>query len=160
MAKEIEKKFLVDKDKLPELKNGKHYIQGYLSTNPHIRFRVINDLVIITIKSFKENMSVRNEWEFKNKMSKTEISELLKLSVSKPIEKSRYEVGYEKLIWEIDVYQGMNEGLITVDVELEDIIQEINFPIWARKDMDITNDPKYFNVNLGNNPYSKWNNKQ
>jgi len=156
MAKEIEKKFLVNRDKLPDLKDGQCFVQAYLSLDPHIRIRIIDDSVTVTIKNLHEDKSIRDEWEFNNKMTKPEIDGLLKLAINKPIEKIRYRVKVSDFIWEIDVYQGNNKGLVTAEVELKDINQKINYPDWIIKDREITNDPKYFNVSLGNNPYSEW----
>lgn len=158
MAKEIEKKFLVNRDKLPQLKDGQYFVQAYLSLDPHIRIRIIDDSVTVTIKNLHEVKSIRDEWEFNNKMTKPEIDELLKLAINKPIEKIRYVVKVSDLIWEIDVYQGNNNGLITAELELKDINQKINYPDWIIKEKEITNDPLYFNVNLGNKPYKDWNN--
>ena len=158
MAKEIEKKYLVFKNKLPKLKNGVLYTQGYLCLNPLIRFRIIKNDVCINIKNIKKISIIRDEWEFYNKLNKNEIKELINLSIKKPIKKIRYKVKYKKSIWEIDVYQEQNRGLITADVEIPNINFKIEFPDWVDKNKDITDDEKYFNKNLGDNPYSLFKN--
>lgn len=156
MAQEIEKKYLVLKNKLPKLKNGILFIQGYLSFNPLIRFRVINNDVCINIKKIKGNGSVRDEWEFHNKLDNKEIKKIVQLSIKKPIKKIRYKVKQKKLTWEIDAYQGENKGLITVDVEIPKRNSKIYFPNWVNQNKEITNDEKYFNKNLGEKPYKQF----
>ena len=156
MAKEIEKKFLVHAKQLPTLQNGKLYKQGYLCQKPLIRYRAVGNAVIITIKNVDVGGVNRDEFEFSNELSNEEIDKLTTLSIKKPIEKIRYKVEFGGLIWEIDVYQGENEGLMTADIELPNENHVINFPEWIDKDVEITNDPKYFNVNLGDNPYKSW----
>ena len=51
MAKEIERKFIVDPAKLPNNLTGIDYQQGYLSINDSgvTRIRIINDLSLIHI---------------------------------------------------------------------------------------------------------------
>ena len=160
MAIEIERKFLVIKDKLPKLENGQHFIQGYLSGyqegQPNIRFRIIDDEVVITIKKGEKGSIKRYEWEFKQALPKDEIAELKSLAVRRPIEKIRYKIPFEGLIWEIDVYQRDNDGLITADVELPSVDYSIEFPNWIDSESEIGNDPKYFNLNLGEHPYKEW----
>ena len=53
MAKEIERKFLVDHTKLPVLKNKIDYLQGYLSVNGSgiTRIRIFKKTGILCIKS-------------------------------------------------------------------------------------------------------------
>lgn len=156
MAQEIEKKYLVFKDKLPKLINGIHFTQGYLCLNPLIRFRIIDNDVCINIKQIKGDASVRDEFEFHNKLKNDEIKKIIKLSIKKPIKKIRYKILYKKLIWEIDKYQGENDGLITVDVELRKKKLAISLPDWVDEKNEITNDERYFNKNLGETPFRQF----
>lgn len=156
MAIEIEKKYLVKNEFLPKLIDGKTYIQGYLSLIPLIRFRVKDNNVTITIKKVEKNGVFRDEWEFEKEMNNDEIEKLVSLSVKKPVKKIRYKAKFKDFVWEIDVYQGDNIGLITADIELLDSNTVFPFPDWIDGSMEITNDTKYFNVNLGDNPYCNW----
>jgi len=154
--KEIEKKYLVFTKKLPKLKNGVLFLQGYLCLNPHIRFRIIKDEVIITIKKIGKSGFERGEWEFSKKMDKEQIEELVKLAKWKPVKKMRYKIKHKGLVWEIDKYLEKNQGLITADVELPSKDYRIPFPEWVDGSKEITNDSKYFNRNLGEHPYQRW----
>ena len=153
MAQEIEKKYLIFKDKLPALKNGILYIQGYLSISPLIRFRIIKNEVCINIKKIKKDIHVREEWEFYNNLTLPEIKKLIQLSISKPVKKFRYKIKYKDLIWEVDVYQEKNIGLVTAEVELPNKKHKIIFPEWVDSKREISNDKRYFNRNLGNHPF-------
>lgn len=70
------------------------------------------------------------------------------------IEKKRYKVEENGLVWEVDVFLGENEGLVLAEVELEDESQEISLPQWVGE--EVTDDPRYYNVNLVNNPFKRW----
>ncbi len=158
MAQEIEKKYLIFEDKLPKLKNGSLYIQGYLCLSPLIRFRIIKNEVCLNVKQIKKNSLVREEWEFYNNLNGFEIKKLVKLSIKKPIQKIRYKIRHKNLIWEIDVYQGENKGLITAEVELPEKNYQILFPKWIDADHEISDDEKYFNKNLGDHPFKLFKN--
>jgi len=159
MAKEIERKYLVIEDKLPELKNGEAYLQGYLCLSPLIRFRVTGNDTCINIKNVKSGKIVRDEFEFHNELTEEEVNELKSLATKKPIQKIRYKIEHRGMIWEIDVYQGDNEGLITAEIEMPSEDFTPDFPDWVNKDMEITNDEKYFNRNLGDHPYKEFRDK-
>jgi len=153
MALEIEKKYLTFSDKLPKLVGGILYIQGYLTLSPLIRFRVSGNEVCLNIKKIKSDSRIRDEWEFRSRLNDDEIRELIGLSIKKPIEKVRYRTESHGLIWEIDVYQGENEGLITAEVELPGENYAISFPEWIDNKHEISNDERFFNRNLGDFPY-------
>ena len=57
-------------------------------------------------------------------------------------------------VWEIDEFIGVNQGLIVAEVELESEDQRFPKPHWVGE--EVTGDPRYFNSNLINNPYTKW----
>ncbi|EGW36123.1 CYTH domain protein [Desulfosporosinus sp. OT] len=156
MALEIERKFLVFSEHLPLLQEGQYIVQGYLSEKPSIRYRFLDDSIVITIKETNPDGS-RFEFETLNpKSSSEERSTFKRLSLVPPIEKIRYRIPFAGLTWEIDVYQGENKGLITVDVEFPEIGYPLQFPKWVDRQSEITQDPKFFNINLGKRPYSMW----
>ncbi|HWQ43988.1 MAG TPA: adenylate cyclase [Desulfosporosinus sp.] len=156
LALEIERKFLVLNEFLPSLENGQSIVQGYLSETPSIRYRILDEAIVITIKEYNKDGS-RFEFETLNsKSSDEEQSTLKRLSLVPLIEKIRYRVPFEGLTWEIDVYQEDNRGLITVDVELPEIGYPLSFPKWVNTQREITHDPEFSNINLGRRPYSTW----
>lgn len=156
MAIEIERKFLVHNELLPELSNGTLIIQGYLSETPSIRFRIMNSKIGITVKHLQSDGS-RFELETeKDGVSLEEKNQLKALALYPVIEKIRYRIPFQGLVWEVDVYQGENQGLITADVELPHMDYPVKFPEWIRSQDEITTNPRYFNINLGRFPYSQW----
>ena len=49
---------------------------------------------------------------------------------------------------------GDNEGLLLAEVELESATQKISLPSWIGE--EVSEDPRYFNVNLVKNPFIQW----
>lgn len=156
MAIEIERKFLVNPKELPPLRQGVEMIQGYLSELPSIRFRITGSTLVLAIKEYSKE-GQRFELEtLAQEISQEEKEKLINLAVSPSIRKVRYPIQVGTLLWEIDVYQDLNLGLITADVELPRIDYPIVFPSWVQSDRDITFDRRYNNLQLGKNPFTHW----
>lgn len=157
MGLEIERKFLVHSGLLPKLSKGERIIQGYLSEKPMVRFRITDHKVTIAVKEY---FSGRRRFELETpprQLTEEEIEKLLGLAISPPIIKVRYKIEDEQgLIWELDVYEGENKGLITVDVELPAEDYPVQFPSWVDREHEITEDRRYNNFNLSRRPYSHW----
>ena len=155
MAIEIERKFLVVNDSWRSLGLGKVYKQGYIATADNIttiRVRIIGEEAYLTIKSKTEGIS-RNEFEYPIPLEDAQM--ILESLCDRPlIEKIRYKINYDNLLWEIDEFQGENQGLIIAEVELENENQTINLPEWVGE--EVSHDPRYYNVNLTKNPYQTW----
>jgi adenylate cyclase len=153
MGKEIERKFLVDGNdwrKAP----GATYRQGYLSTAKErtVRVRVTDDQGYVTIKGVSKG-ATRVEYEYEIPMQ--DAQEMLDTLCERPlIEKRRYKINYRGLTWEVDAFLGENEGLVLAEVELESEDQTVERPPWIGQ--DVTDDPRYFNVNLVRRPYRDW----
>lgn len=154
MGKEIEKKFLIVNDDWRRLGKGKPYCQGYLNAEKGrtVRVRTINDRGILTIKGPSVG-AARLEYEYDIPIE--EAREMLTELCHKPlIEKTRYKVPFAGFTWEIDEFTGENEGLIFSEIELEYEGQQFEIPPWVGK--EVTDDSRYYNANLINNPYSNW----
>jgi CYTH domain-containing protein len=155
MKIEIERKFLVKNDQWRrQVIRVYPCRQGYLLHNPEkiVRVRVINDRGYLTIKSLQDQYS-RLEFEYEIPPGDAEF--LLKHFCAEAlIEKTRHIVPWRNLTWEVDEFQGLNAGLVLAEVELERESQEIDLPPWVG--MEVSADPKYYNVNLSRKPYSEW----
>lgn len=154
MAKEIERKFLVKGDAWRALAQGTHYRQGYLNSVKErtVRIRTINEKAFLTIKGPTIGVT-RQEYEYE--IPHADCVQMLEHLAEKPIiEKNRYKIPHEGLIWEIDEFLGVNAGLIVAEVELSDENQVFNKPEWIGE--EISADPRYFNSNLVKNPYTTW----
>ncbi len=154
MGTEIEKKFLIINDDWRSLGTGESYCQGYLNAEKGrtVRVRIINDHGILTIKGPNVG-GTRLEYEYDIPIN--EAREMLYELCHKPlIEKTRYKIPFEGFIWEVDQFTGENEGLIFAEIELSYEGQKFEKPPWIGE--EVTDDSRYYNANLVNNPYSKW----
>ncbi len=157
MAKEIERKFLVKEMDWPRLGEGTPMKQGYLPTSGRTvaRVRVAGDNAFLTIKGETKGAS-RKEFEYSIPVS--DAIEMLNELCRRPfVEKTRYRIKHRGIIWEVDVFEGENSGLSVAEVELEDENQAIEPPEWIAT--EVTHDPRYFNSNLAEHPFSGWNRK-
>lgn len=131
--------------------------QGYLNSHPDrtVRVRTKGDKGYLTIKGrSSQDGLMRMEWE--KEIPLTEALQLLELCEDFIIEKTRHEVIYAGNTFEIDVFEGKNQGLILAEVELNQENQQIELPEWI--DREVTGDSRYYNSYLSNNPYSLWTN--
>ena len=149
LALEIERKFLVDAEKLPAqiLTDGEKIFQGYLCVEPArtVRVRTKGQRGFLTIKGANVGI-VRKEFEYQIPIE--DALELLKLC-QKVLEKIRYKVQHAGKIWEVDVFAGKYEGLILAEVELTAADEVVELPAWL--DKEVSDDPRYFNSNLALN---------
>lgn len=154
MANEIERKFKVKGDSWRSLATGTQYRQGYIPTKnlTSVRVRIAGNQGFITIKGPSAGIS-RAEFEYPIPVedARKMLDELCERS---QIEKTRYKIEFDGLIWEIDEFGGENQGLIIAEVELTDENQTIKLPDWIGE--EVSSDPRYFNVNLANHPFSQW----
>jgi len=145
LALEIERKFLVDEEKVAALNltGGEKIFQGYLSRNPTVRVRVKGEKGFLTIKSRNVGI-VRNEFEYEIPLADAE--ELLKLCEPNILQKVRYKVEHAGKIFEVDIFEGRHQGLILAEVELNSPTEFVDLPEWIGK--EVSKNPKYFNSNL------------
>lgn len=160
MGIEIERKFLL---KNSDWKNcvsaSTRFKQGYLvggdindPAKASVRIRVEGDRANINIKSMTLSIS-RQEYEYAIPLDDAE-KMLNELCVKPLVEKIRHIVIYEDHKWEIDVFSGDNNGLIVAEIELNDENEKFAKPGWVGE--EVSDQIKYYNVNLIKNPYSSW----
>ncbi len=155
MGKEIERKFLLKNEQWRGLAEGTLYRQGYISTdeNRAVRVRVIGEKGFLTIKGRQEKLLVRLEYEYEIPLA--DANELLDKLCDRPIiEKYRYKIPFAGMVWELDEFLGENAGLFVAEVELSHESQTVELPDWVGD--EVTEDPRYLNVNLIQNPYNTW----
>ena len=155
MGVEIERKFIVVDDSWRDRASaGMQYRQGYLSTDPSnsVRVRVSGDKAWLNIKSATVGVT-RHEYEYE--IPSADAHAILgELCVKPLIEKTRFIVEHEGRVWEIDVFEGDNAGLVVAEVELESEGEELSLPAWAGE--DVSGDVRYYNQRLVEHPYSSW----
>jgi adenylate cyclase len=151
---EIERKFLVRDRSVLRGVAGVSYRQGYLSTDPErtVRVRRAGERGYVTFKGISHGPA-RAEFEYS--IPAEDADAMLDALALRPIvEKTRYVVESGGRRWEIDVFEGVNEGLVVAEVELESAEASVEVPAWAGN--EVTDDPRYFNANLVAHPYSEW----
>lgn len=154
MGLEIERKFLVKNTNWKGLIEQKNYIkQGYLNSNIErtVRVRITNQTAFLTIKGKTKN-TTRQEFEYEIPFEDAE--SLLKLCETPLIEKVRYTVKHEGKLWEIDKFEGDNEGLVVAEIELANEDEEITLPNWIGE--EVSHDAKYYNSSLIRKPFKNW----
>ena len=155
MAQEIERKFLVSSDAWrAEVSRVEKYRQGYLSDNAEcsIRVRISDEHAWLNLKSATLGIQ-RTEYEYPVPLKDAE-EMLASFCRHAVIIKSRYFVKFKDYVWEIDVFEGDNTGLVVAEIELNDENEKFARPPWLGK--EVSDDPRYYNVCLVEHPYSQW----
>ena len=153
MGKEIERKFLVDKSRLPNNLEGTKYTQGYISITDSgiVRVRIKGDIAVITIKSAGLGIS-RDEFEYQIPMD--DAKSLLELFNDGVIYKTRYDIVYEGKKWEIDQFHKENEGLWIAEIDLQFENESFEIPKWVLE--EVTGNEKYYNSYLSKHSFKSW----
>jgi adenylate cyclase len=154
MAREIERKFLVRDKRYRQLAKPVSCRQGYLSTAKEriVRVRIRGDKAYLTVKGATNGIT-RSEYEYEIPVAEAE--QMLERLCEKPIiEKDRYEIECDGMVWQVDEFHGPNEGLVIAEVQLDREDHKITVPEWIGE--EVSGESKYFNSNLVQNPYSNW----
>lgn len=156
MALEVERKFLVKNEDFKRLAIKSYKIaQGYLSSVPErtVRVRLTDEKGFLTIKGGSDSEGItRFEWE--KEIESDEAKELLRLCEPGVIIKSRYLVSVGTHVFEVDVFEGENKGLIVAEIELNSEDELFEKPDWLGK--EVTGEEKYYNASLSRYPYKDW----
>ena len=156
MAVEIERKYLVKEAVWYSIQHQlTPYIiqQGYLATNNRhsIRIRIKDTVAFVTIKT-KETGLQRQEFEYSIPLA--DAQDMLSTCTSVLIQKKRYTYPFGNHLWEIDVFEGANQGLIVAEVELKKPNEKIELPSFIGQEVSF--DKRYRNEALSEFPFVKW----
>ena len=151
---EIERKFLVTNSNYKKNIVGQYYCQGYISDTPErvVRIRIAENIAFLTIKGIGEGI-VHPEFEYEIPVADARFL-LDNLCLRPLIEKLRYKIHQDELVWEVDEFLNENEGLVIAEVELPSEHYPLTLPDWVGKEVSF--DVRYYNVNLFKNPYCNW----
>ncbi|BAO54593.1 CYTH domain-containing protein [Nonlabens marinus] len=152
---EIERKFLVKHTDFLQNLVGNKIVQGYLSSDPerNVRIRIKGDQAFLTIKGIS-NTSGTSRFEWEKVIDIKEAEELLKLCLPGVIDKTRYEIQLGNHVYEVDVFEGENKGLIIAEIELSDENEKFEKPEWLGE--EVTGDVRYYNSFLVAQPFAVW----
>lgn len=154
MAKEIERKFLVDANKWEKTGTPVKIKQAYLLTEPNkvIRVRIKGEHAFLTIKGNLKGIT-RDEFEYEIPVQ--DALQLMEMRTGAVVSKTRFVEKIDNKTWETDVFEGENQGLIVAEIELDDENETFNPPTWTT--LEVSTDVRYYNFYLSKNPFSKWN---
>ena len=155
MATEIERKFLVKNDGWrAQAEPGVRFRQGYLAGGgkASVRVRVEGEAANLNIKSATLGVR-RQEYEYPIPLADAHLM-LDSLCEGRLVEKTRYCVTVGKHVWEVDVFEGDNAGLVVAEIELDHEDEPFERPAWAGE--EVSHDRRYYNVYLAQHPYREW----
>jgi adenylate cyclase len=154
MAKEIERKFLIDLNALGTLDAGTVMKQGYIATADKtvVRIRVAGERAYLTLKGANKGLS-RTEFEYEIPTDDAEamIAELCNGPV---VEKTRHLILHAGHTWEVDIFHGDNAGLVVAEIELSSETETFEQPNWVTT--EVSGDVKYYNSSLLDHPFKNW----
>jgi CYTH domain-containing protein len=153
---EIERKFLVTSNSfLSESTTSYRIVQGYLNTDPErtVRIRIKGTKGYITIKG-KGNASGTTRFEWEKEIALSEAEQLLLLCEEGVIDKIRHEIPLGNHCFEVDVFAGVNDGLIVAEVELQTENESFEKPDWLGE--EVTGQVRYYNAYLSATPFKDW----
>lgn len=152
MGREIERKFLVKDESWRGFYSSSEKItQGYLSRSIDRTVRVrVGETSHITIKGRSVGIS-RDEFEYE--IPRDDAIKIIDMCEG-VISKVRFKVNYGNHIWEIDLFNNDNSGLIIAEIELDSENENFEKPDWLG--IEVSDDPRYFNSNLIEDPFKNW----
>lgn len=152
---EIERKFLVRSTAWEAPLSSHRIEQGYLfiSAERSLRVRRSDDAYNINLK-IKTDGLARHEIETGIDAEQGQMM-LDQLCIEKAIKKTRHLVPYKGKIWEIDVFDDANTGLIVAEIELSTEDESFALPPWVGP--EVTDDPRFLNTSLSKMPFCEWN---
>lgn len=155
MATEIERKFLVANDSWrADVMSATRIVQGYLANTGTavVRVRVKGERAFLTIKGASSGIA-RSEFEYEIPVSDA-LQMLDEMAQDPVVDKVRHLIPVGGHTWELDVFAADNEGLVMAEVELGSAEEVFVLPGWAGQ--EVSDDDRYFNVNLAKNPFRNW----
>lgn len=155
MAFEIERKFLLASEAWRDEVCDKIEIkQAYFcnTSKASLRIRITNKDAFLSSKSMTRSIT-RHEFEYSIPKHDAEFM-LLNMCEGSAIIKTRFLVKKGTHTWEIDEFHGDNSGLMVAEIELSHEQEAFERPLWLGE--EVSEDIRYINVSLVNNPYKNW----
>ena len=161
MGIEIERKFLLRDDAWrADSVRSRAMAQGYLvgaaalaagQARAAVRVRVAGEEAWLTVKAAQAGVA-RAEYEVP--LPLTDAREMLAHLCAGVIEKVRHYVPVAGFTFEIDEFAGANAGLVVAEVELPAAEAAYPRPAWLGR--EVTQEVRYYNVNLLQHPFCEW----
>lgn len=161
MPVEIERKFLpADESWRGGVTRSTRIVQGYLvgaealaagQARAAVRVRLAGEQAWLTVKAAVAGVA-RDEYEVP--LPPDDAARMLETLCGDVIEKQRHIVPVEGFDFEVDEFLGDNQGLVVIELELDDARQVFPRPPWLGR--EVSEQVRYYNVNLARRPYARW----
>jgi CYTH domain-containing protein len=142
MAQEIERKFLVVGHQWrDEAVHRERLVDGLLATSEgrKVRVRLYATRASLAIKTARKG---RARLEFEYDIPRADAEQLIRTECGPNVlAKTRHRVPYEGFTWEVDVYEGLLDGVVLAEVEMATADQEPPLPTWVGR--EVTDEPEY-----------------
>ena len=153
MALEIERKFLVV-GRPWEAVPGELLCQGYLAKGGvTVRVRRGDARAWLTVKG-RSDAAGLSRAEFEYEIPEADAEAMMELCAEAPISKRRHRIPSGKHVWEIDVFDGENLGLVVAEIELGAEDEEFLRPAWLGR--EVSAEVQYRNSALAKHPWKDW----
>jgi adenylate cyclase len=150
---EIERKFLV-RGAWPLPSDTQSIRQLYINPGAPVSVRLRDTDGTYTL-TFKKGRSAVVRTEYNISVEAAQAQRMMaELGTAGMVEKQRHLFPMGALTWELDVFAGLNQGLIIAEIELDDEMQPFPKPDWLGR--EVTHDPRFTNHALFLNPFSRW----
>jgi len=161
MAIEIERKFLLADDSWrTAVERSESLAQGYLvgaqalregHARASVRARIAGEQAWLNIKAAMPGIA-RTEFDYPIPLADARV--MLASLCDGVLEKVRHHVRVDGVLFEIDEFDGDNDGLIIAEVELPAVDASFPRPPWLGREVSAL--ACYYNVNLIAHPYRQW----
>jgi adenylate cyclase len=147
MTLEIERKFLVANDGWKNsVVRSVRIRDGLIANNKgnKARVRIANEVATIALKSRRSGLA-RTEFEYAIPYADAE--EMLRVMCDgNVLDKVRHFVLHAGNTWQVDVYEGLLDGVVLAEIELADADQKLILPDWIGA--EVTSDLRYRKINM------------
>jgi adenylate cyclase len=147
MTLEIERKFLVANDSWKNsVVRSIRIRDGLIANNKghKARVRIANDVATIAVKSRRSGLACT---EFEYVIPNSDAEEMLRIMCEgNVLDKTRHFVSHAGNTWQVDVYEGLLDGVVLAEIELTDADQKLTLPDWIGA--EVTADPAYRKINM------------
>jgi len=147
MPLEIERKFLLaNEDWKSSVTRRIRICDGLIASNNgnKARVRIVGSNATITLKS-RRHGPIRTEFEYAIPYSDA-VEILRTMCDGHVLDKVRHVITHAGAVWHVDVYEGILDGVVLAEVELQHADQKLDLPGWIGK--EVTGDPRYRKINM------------
>jgi adenylate cyclase len=152
---EIERKFIVANDEWKaDVERSTVFRQGYITPGPPaaVRVRIEGEQANLNVK---QSVLDIERLEFEYSIPLEDAHDLLdSVCQGRIVTKTRHIVKVDQHVWEIDVFEELNEGLVVAEIELETREETFKIPNWVGQ--EVSGDARYLNSSLSKIPFCEW----